>query len=306
VSIGGRSDRGFAAGLVLGLCGFSCAVEAPNRDGLPVEAISDALALRARVSACLGVDAGAAVSFFGPELVSGVSDTAIRCLEPAADCDAVLACLGLERNSCTGTDACRDSTSLHCARLSNGVLAVVSQDCADDPDGNQRCSVLDDGKSNASICNAGPCRGERCDGDVRIQCWAGAETREDCGSFGRICVSGPTGVFCARPGSCDHDQCIGNTAVSCRDGHVDVHQDCGELVEDGVCRVIGNSAECVAKTWHPSCPPNEPFVSFCDGRRALACYLGALYEARCDAFLHGDCEPGARGIGARCRVPAWP
>jgi hypothetical protein len=278
-----------------------CSAESTNPTAEPSKVIADTRALRARVSICLGNDVGAAVATFGLEELGGASDATIACLAATSDCKGVLACFGWTRSSCTG-DACENSTALHCGNLDNDVRVLTSEDCAQDGEGNHQCAVVDDGKSLTARCNSGVCGGERCEGDVRIHCFGNVEVRENCALKGRICAPTGVGIFCVLPETCERDHCEGNTAVACLGDHVDLRLDCADVVASGRCRDDG----CLAETWHPECPAGEPYASFCDGNRALACNVGALYEARCGDFLQGYCEPRERGVGVRCRSSQWP
>jgi hypothetical protein len=264
--------------------------------------VVDASALRARVSTCLGIDALSAVATFGPEELEGVSDATIECLEATSDCDGVLACFGWMRDSCSGTDACENSTALRCRSLKNHIRVLTSEDCAQSAEGNHQCTVVDDGKSVMAVCNSGVCSGDRCEGDVRIHCSGNVEVRENCALEDRICADTGVGIFCVLPETCPRDHCEGNTAVGCLGDHVALRLNCADVVASGRCSEDG----CFAETWHPKCPTGEPYVSFCDGSRAFACNVGALYETRCGDFLDGRCEPNERGGGVRCRSSRWP
>ena len=77
---------GFLAPVLFGAC-----AKAPADASSPA-LVRDLSALRARASACLGLDAAAAVSLFGPELVGGTSEPTEQCLETAETCEAALAC----------------------------------------------------------------------------------------------------------------------------------------------------------------------------------------------------------------------
>jgi hypothetical protein len=279
---------------------LSCSAPPADRAPAPVT-IADTGALRARVSACLGFSAEMTVSFFGPPLVEGAGPDAKACIDDTLDCDGVLSCVGLSRGECT--TQCTGSRALFCDVLDNHVATTASEDCAGNLDGNLLCSVVDITGERAQ-CVAGPCLGERCEGTVRIACRGGFEVREDCARAGKQCVDGAgTGVFCGSSSRCERDHCSGNTAVRCRDGRAHVEQECAELVAGGRCHGQG---ECRSEVWHPDCPSDVPFLSFCKGDAARACYAGALYEVACDEFLGGRCVPRERGDGVRCRVPDWP
>jgi hypothetical protein len=286
--------------VVAGGQALSCS--APPADETPgPAAIVDTGAVRARVSACLGLSAEMAVSWFGPPLVQGVGPDAKACLEHTLDCDGVLSCTGLTRGECT--TQCAGSRALACDVLDNSVATMASEDCAGNLDGNLLCRVVESAGARAQ-CVAGACRGERCEGAVRIGCRGGVEIREDCARAGKQCIDGTgTGVFCGSASSCERDHCTGNTAVACREGSTYIEQDCAELVAGGRCHGDG---ECRSELWHPDCPTGMSFLSFCEGDAARACYLGALYEVACDEFQGGRCAPRERGDGVRCRLPDWP
>jgi hypothetical protein len=281
---------------------LSCSAEPPEQSKL-TGFIEDTDALRARISVCLGSDAGSALATFGPEVLGGIAETTRQCLRVASDCEEVLACLGWERDSCRGAAACEGSVALRCLELHNGIRVVGARDdCSQNGGGNKECVVVDDGKGLVARCSAGSCQGDRCEGDVSFTCFEDIEVREDCHATGRICAPIPGGIACVLPERCDLSYCDGNTAVVCWGGGVDFRVDCADVIASGQCIDGG----CVAKTWHPACPPTEPYSTFCDGGRAFACNVGELYEVACDQFLDSYCEAREDGAVARCRSPLWP
>lgn len=281
---------------------LGCSAE-PSEQSRLTGFIEDIHALRARISVCLGDNAGSALATFGPEVLGGVAETARQCLRAASDCEQVLACFGWERDSCTGTAACEGSVALRCLELPNGIRVVSERDdCSQNSDGNHECVVVDDGKSLVARCNSGSCQGDRCSGDVSVTCFEDIEVRNDCQASGRICVPTAGGSACVLPERCDRSYCDGNTAVVCWGGGVDFRVDCADVIASGQCLDGG----CVAKNWHPACPPTEPYSTFCDGNSAFACNVGELYEVRCDQFLDSYCEARDDGAVARCRSPVWP
>jgi hypothetical protein len=291
------------AAALTGAPALSCSAPPPDPGPLPSTpvAIADTSALRARVSACLGLSAEMAVSWLGPPLVKGAGVAARACVERTLDCDGVLSCVGLARGECT--THCAGSQALACNVLDNQVATMGSEDCADNLDGNLLCGVVESAGAHAQ-CVAGPCRGERCEGAVRVACRGGFEIREDCARSGKQCVDGAgTRAFCGSSTPCERDHCAGNTSVTCHDGRAAIEQDCAELVASGRCH--GNG-ECRSDLPHPACATGMPFFSFCEGNAARACYLGALYEVACDEFLGGSCVPREQGDGVRCRLPVWP
>jgi hypothetical protein len=267
------------------LCAEGCSASAEVQSEEPF--VSEHSGTRTRLSACLGPGR-------------------VACVAASKECSELLSCFGWQRDSCTGTGTCDGSLAAECFELANHVYVRSTADCANDAAGNHLCSSVDDGKSITTTCHAGACRGDRCEGGVRIVCLAGVEIRQDCAAKGQTCVTGTSGVFCAEPALCGSDACEDNEAVFCRDGHVEARQDCSELVAGGHCAIVSGAAECRRSPEHPVCRQSGPFSSFCDGSRAFACYLGALYEMDCAAFRGGECVTGDGGTGARCKLKDWP
>ena len=77
------------------------AAAACDAAGPPAPALADVGALRAKVSACLGVDAPAAFTFFWPEHLDGAAGAG-ACVAGARDCAEVLACAGYSSPGCSG------------------------------------------------------------------------------------------------------------------------------------------------------------------------------------------------------------
>src|SRR5688572_6010646 len=141
-----RAMCALAVRLLLAVLALACSAETSS-EAAPAELVLDTNSLRARVSACLGVDVLSAVSLFGPDVVDGLPEEIIACLEATDDCDDVLECFGWLRDSCAGVDQCESSAALECAKLANDVQVLVWEDCAEDAEGNHTCRVIDDGKS---------------------------------------------------------------------------------------------------------------------------------------------------------------
>jgi hypothetical protein len=264
----------------------SCSAETEAVQDVPARSVVDDLAVRARMSACLGTPFLFTVRAFKSTPFVDLPGDPEGCVAAAPDCAHVLTCLRLDR-PCSGENHCEHAGATLCERLPNGIEHETLDDCAGD-EANPICSVVDTGTGTFAVCNSGRCDAESCDGDVAVRCIGGVQVRIPCDSATH-CVNGTTGVFCAKPQSCTRDHCEGNSATVCRDGSVEVEQDCGEFVADGVCRDEHGIVECRSRVSHLGCPDDEPFTDGCDGSDGFACYEGARYEIACSLFAGGHC-----------------
>jgi hypothetical protein len=254
--------------------------------GSLAEPLVDERAVRARLSACAGTPFLFTVRALASEPFVNLVGDVEACVAEAVDCAGVTACLGLDV-PCAGENRCEGTRAVTCAHFDNTLSAERYTDCSKD-DLNPFCDVIDAGTGAFAACNAGPCAGDRCEGDVAVRCAEGVEMREACGPSKR-CVSGSTGVFCAELQSCMRDHCQGDLAVICRDGAAEVAQDCSAFVARGVCRDDSGSIECRSLQQHPECSDGEPFTAGCDGDDGYACYVGARYQIACSQFGGGRC-----------------
>ena len=273
----------------------------------PAGVVDDRDGLRARVSACLGSDFSAAVTFFGPEQLSQISASEVRCVEGSGDCATLVACLGLSGPACAAEDRCEDGVAVRCFRLPNGITSEVRQRCGEGESPNSRCSVVDDqGKGIAALCNVGPCLQPRCQGDVAVACIGDVEIQIDCAAQGRRCAIDEGGPSCVLPATCQRDHCDGGAAVLCRAGAVRDRYDCAAIIPDGRCRDRNGLVECVAPVWDPACPTDEPYASWCEGDAGVTCNGGVRFEVDCPSFLGGTCVEDDNASRARCRIKSWP
>lgn len=295
-------DRSAIALLWVLAVGITSACAGPGP--VPALIVEDEGGVRARVSACLGYSLSAAVAFSGPEVTAGMTEQVVACVAGSGDCAGVRLCLGLAGPSCSGDGRCEDGVAVHCPTLPNGWRSEIREDCAADPVGNTGCAVIDDnGKGVFAVCQAGSCRGNRCEGNTLISCRGSVEVRNDCASRGRVCVVDAGQAFCALPEACARDHCQGTTALLCRGGHAELRQDCAALVPGGRCRDRSGAVDCVAATWDPTCPTDEPYLSRCAGAAGEVCHAGARLEVDCAAFQGGRCEMDAAVSEARCQLP---
>jgi hypothetical protein len=277
------------------------AVSACEVAGPAAPALTDVGALRAKVSACLGVEAAAAFSFFWPEYLGGAAD-ARPCVAAARDCAGVLACAGYQGAGCSpDDDRCEGGVAFACLTLSSGLQVERRSDCAADAIGNGVCSVADDPKyGRGAFCHAGSCAAEHCDGDVVVRCRGGFEVRTDCAGEGQGCTESDGQASCAFAETCAADRCEGDVIEICSAGRITLRERCSELVPGTTCADWMGLVECTAASPSAGCASEMQFASWCDGPLAVTCIGGVRAELDCGALPEGACQ--ARLEGGRSRA----
>jgi hypothetical protein len=292
--------------LVMALFGGGCG----KTDGPPPD-IVDTDALRAMVSACLGLDAASSAWFFWDARFGGVgpADATRRCVEAAADCRAVLGCAGLSDEPCDGEERCDGTVAVSCLDISASFGRKQYRDCAGDTSGNTTCSMLDDPKEGLwATCHAAACTASHCDGDVYVDCRDGVELRRDCRETAETCLTTGEYTFCGYRDACARNHCRGDEIELCFGGHVQFEANCNTLVAGSTCREAGSATECAAPHPHPDCKDSSDFGSWCEGGVAMTCLTGVRVQVACDALPGGRCEPiGGTGAvaKAKCVVDGW-
>jgi hypothetical protein len=270
--------------------------------------IRDDGALRARASACLGLNGAQSVTlFWPPALAGGIDDgTAIRaCVAEAADCPEISACVGYETEPCSA-DRCDSGVAIDCRTLDNGKVVAEAHACNAANSGNASCSVVDDVKEGTiAFCHADTCTDEHCEGETLVRCRSGLAIREDCAPAGRVCRELSETAFCALPEPCSADYCEGEIANLCHGGHVELRQRCSDLVPGSHCSASSGFVECRAAVEDPRCEEWGEFASWCDGASAWTCVGGSVFELNCGALAGGACHSEVIGVDgtehrARC------
>jgi len=274
--------------------------------GPPAPALADDGALRAKVSACLGIDTPDAFTFFWPQYLGGAAG-ARACVAAARDCADVVACAGYLRAGCTAEDdRCDAGKAIACVALTSGLTVEAAITCDGDQLGNTLCSIEDDAKyGRGAFCHGGGCAREHCEADgVLVRCRGGLEVRTDCGAEGKTCAEADGQAYCAYDEPCTADRCAGDTIEICGGGRVTVRERCGELVPGSTCTNRNGLVECLAETPSPGCADETDFQSWCDAGVAVTCLAGVRAEADCGALPDGRCESTVSDdlSMARCRA----
>jgi hypothetical protein len=293
-SCGGRGG-GAAAAALIAFVGLS-ACDAPVPAPAPAPALEDVGALRAKVSACTGIDAPAAFTFFWPARLGGVTG-ARDCVTAAQDCAAVLACAGYANAGCSAAnDRCDDGAAFACVTLASGLTVEQTTACAGDPVGNGVCSIEDDAKNGrGAFCHGAACAAEHCDESVIVRCRGGFEVRSDCAVDGMTCAVAGEQAFCAYDDACAADRCAGDVLELCNGGRVTLREPCAALVPGSTCVDRGGVVECLANTPSPGCADETEFASWCEGDLAVTCLAGVRAEADCGALPGGRCQSRTDG-----------
>ena len=257
----------------------------------------DVGALRAKVSACLGLDAAAAFTVFWPAPLGGVTG--------ARDCADVLACAGYADPGCSAAnDRCEGGTAFACVTLASGLTVGQASVCAGDPLGNDVCSIADDTKYGlGAFCHGASCAAEHCEGSVVVRCRGGFDVREDCAEEGgKTCAELDGQPFCAYPESCDADRCTGGVIELCNGGHITLRERCDDLVPGTTCTDRMGRVECLANAPSPDCSSETGFQSWCESGLAVTCLAGVRAEVDCAALPSGACQAHVddNGSSATC------
>jgi hypothetical protein len=252
----------------------------------------DVGALRAKVSACLGLDAAAAFSVFWPAPLGGVAG-AHDCVAAARDCTDVLACAGYTGPGCSAAnDRCEGGTAFACVTLASGLTVGQTSVCAGDPLGNDVCSIADDAKYGlGAFCHGDSCAAEHCEGSVVVRCRGGFDVREDCAAEGaKTCAELDGQAFCAYPESCDADRCTGDVIELCNGGRITLRERCDDLVPGTTCTDRMGLVECLPNAPSADCANETGFQSWCESGVAATCIAGVRAEADCAALPSGACK----------------
>lgn len=278
-----------------------CVVQESESD--EPQATRDTSGFAALVSACLAYTFADTAMLLSSPVIGGASLELRACLSEAADCEAVLGCMGYTRSPCPEPDSlCDGDRALHCLSLAEGLDVVYSENCADDPNGNTSCDIVSiEGKEPRAACNAGPCSRDRCEDDVLYACDGDREVRTVCSSQ-RSCHEYEPFASCELPDECARDHCDGDALVVCQAGFVHYRENCAAIIPGTRCRTTEFGAECAAESLHPTCPAFPLFSSFCEGDIGVACQLGARFEVDCSA-IGAACVEGPEVDKARCRLP---
>ena len=282
-----------ASGL-LSVC-LSCE-SAPSEQ--PVTVV-DRYALRAKVSACLGLNGGQSVAFFWPPAFGGedAGRPAADCVARAATCSDVLNCAGYSDEPCEA-DRCEDSEAVHCVPLGNGRRVARRDPCLRSSTGNSSCSVVDDLKEGRiAFCHGNECAEDHCDGNVKVICRDGLSMRQDCASDAGICLEYGGLAFCATQQPCVMDHCEGNTLTLCHAGVVELAQPCDALVPGSECVSLAGAVECRARVSDPGCSDHADFASWCEGSTNWVCIAGIRLEVACSAMPQGMCVAQTENVG---------
>ena len=269
--------------------------------------LEDESGARAKVSACLGLHAAAAVTMFWPEQLSGVADGQAleSCLRDAASCSEVLSCAGYEAPPCSQEQHCDGAVAVRCQMFASGLSVEIRETCTDAL-GNSVCSVAEDSKNGLSaFCHGPACTKDHCDGDILVRCRANLGVREDCRRFNQTCIETGTEALCAYSERCTVDFCREDALVLCGLGYVQFDYSCPALVPNTRCEDRPDGVECRAETPAPECIDNVEFESWCNGSYAVTCMAGIRFEIDCGVLPRGECEDYVGDIGerqlARCR-----
>jgi hypothetical protein len=252
----------------------------------------DVGALRAKVSACLGVDAAAAFTVFWPEPLGGVAG-ARDCVAAARDCVDVLACAGYADPGCSAAnDRCDGGTAFACVTLASGLAVAQATACAADRLGNDVCSIADDVKYGVgAFCHGASCTAEHCEGSVIVRCRGGFDVRADCAAEdGKTCAELDGQAFCAYAESCDADRCTGGVIELCNGGRITLRERCDDLIPGTTCTDRMGRVECLATTPSADCASGTDFQSWCESGVAVTCLGGVRAEADCAALPAGACQ----------------
>jgi hypothetical protein len=258
----------------------------------PAAPLVDVGALRAKVSACLGVDAAAAFTVFWPEPLGGVAG-ARDCVAAARDCADVLACAGYADPGCSAADdRCDGGTAFACVTLASGLAVKQATVCAGDPLGNDVCSIADDAKYGVgAFCHGASCNAEHCDGSVIVRCRGGFDVRADCAAEGgKTCAELDGQAFCAYAESCVADRCTGGVIELCNGGRITLRERCDDLVPGTTCTDRMGRIECLANTPSADCSNGTDFQSWCESGLAVTCLAGVRAELDCAALPSGACQ----------------
>ena len=257
-------------------------------------ALEDEGALRAKVSACTGIDAPSAFTFFWPERLGGVTG-ARTCVAAAHDCPDVLACAGYSNAGCSATDdRCSGGSAFACVTLTSGLTVEQATACTGDALGNLVCSIEDDAKyGRGAFCHGASCTAEHCDGSVIIRCRGGFEVRSDCADDGMTCTTAGGQAFCEFEGACVADSCTGDIIELCNGDHFTLRERCDDLVPGTTCVDRDGLVECLAAVPSPGCADEKDFASWCEGDLAVTCLAGVRAEADCGALAGGRCQSRA-------------
>jgi hypothetical protein len=254
--------------------------------------VRDDGALRARASACLGLNGTQSVTLFWPPAIEGGADdgTTLRaCVAGAESCAEVQSCVGYEAGPCEA-DRCEAGVALRCRRLATGQTVIEHEHC-DPSSENAACSVVDDVKEGRiAFCHAGACASDHCDGDVLVRCRSGLSMRTDCAAAGRFCRELSGAAFCALPEPCVVDHCDGEVATLCHGGYVEHRERCDALVPGSSCVDVSGGVECRTAVNEPRCDAWGEFASWCEGTSAWTCLGGAAFELDCAALSGGACH----------------
>jgi len=279
--------RAWASLLALAVTATGCGAPEP----VAAAPLVDVGALRAKVSACLGLDAAAAFTVFWPAPLGGVAG-ARDCVAAAHDCTKVLACAGYADPGCSAADdRCDGGTAFACVPLASGLMVARASVCAGDPLGNDTCSIADDAKYGlGAFCHGASCAAERCDGSVVVRCRGGFDVREDCAAEGKTCAELDGQPFCAYPESCDRDRCAGGVIELCNGGRITLRERCDDLVPGTTCTDRMGLVECLAAVPSADCSTETDFQSWCESGVAVTCLAGVRAEVDCAALPSGACQ----------------
>jgi hypothetical protein len=249
-------------------------------------------------------------SVFGGRLglLAPVESAILSCISSADDCEAILACTGLDPTASCDPDtfdgACEGgSVGVTCDSLPNGMALERRYDCRDEPNGNSEC-VVDGGYP---MCSSGTCDGQdayACDGDVVVMCMNDFEVRADCSEGDRTCIATEGDATCGVPGdSCVEDGCDGDIHVQC-ESYAEVvfaRLPCGDMIDGATCVEDADGPRCGLPSAEEEC---EDGATRCEGSVARSCLGGKWFDVDCSTFQDGDCATGDEGV--HCVISDWP
>lgn len=242
-----------------------------------------------RVSVCDLNVAEAIYGFFevaddSGEVLSPVEEQEIQCIVASEDCGAVAVCLGFENPCDPEVDdaVCMGSVHRRCTRVAE-VDGVVQHrwravDCADDVDGNTRCTDADGCQALEAECAAG----SGCRDGVVLDCSPedGYAKRTDCQRAGLVCrEQDGVGQCIVADSGCV--PCDGQFAQFCEGDAVISRNDCAAL--GLTCNSDGGSGFC-----EPEQSVCQNRDSRCEGTVARVCNNGVWFEFDC-ARADGQC-----------------
>lgn len=132
--------------------------------------------------------------------------------------------------------------------------------------------------------------GSFCDGDLIVSCFAGSlEYMSDCAAWGLKCFEENDRAMCQGDGpSClqGNERCEGVDAIICM-GFREATFRCSDFVEDRICEMRGERAECVVQ--EPQCDPIATTAT-CENAELLFCSAsGVLVRLDCVALGFEAC-----------------